>query len=610
MRLAQKVNGRIKSKYARTGEATTVENSLYFGDNLHVLRRYISDESVDLVYLDPPFNSNADYNVVFTASSGRGHRAQIQAFEDTWHWSDEAEEALDEIRAKGGSCAAIVRSLREALGPTDMMAYVVMMAVRLSEMHRVLKSTGSLYLHCDPTASHYLKLVLDSIFGPSNFRSEITWKRSSSHGNVSRGYGALTDRLLFYTKSGDFKWNQQYHKLNDEYIASKFNSTDPDGRRWQSVSLRNPAVRPNLQFEYRASNGISYQPHPNGWAVSEPRLREYDAQGRLHFPRKTDGTLRLKQYLDERPGTRLQNLWDDISAINSQADERLGYPTQKPISLLERIIGTSSDEGDIVLDPFCGCGTAVHAAQKLRRAWIGVDITHVAIHVIADRLSRWMPQTKFSIYGQPRDVAGAQALAELDKYQFQWWATWLAGGQPHGGGKKGADGGIDGTLEFATERGRQDWGIISVKGGKNLGVDMVRQLDAVMRAEGAAIGVLITLGPPTREMERWAVTAGHIELANVRYRRIQLRTIEQLLAGQAIESPFLLTTVQEAPTPSSRGAGRRVPLSPSDTLAQRNMLLPIAGGRAGPRQGALELGDAMHSAPALAVKIGRARKRA
>lgn len=587
-------------------------NSLYFGDNLHVLRKYVRDETVDLIYLDPPFNSNADYSVLFTAKSARGHRAQIQAFEDFWQWGEEAEEALDEIRARGGSCSAIVRALREALGPTDMMAYIVMMAVRLIEMHRTLRQTGSLYLHCDPTASHYLKLILDSIFGPTNFRSEITWKRSTSHGNVSKGYGALTDRLLFYSKSDSFTWNQQYHKLSEQYVLTKFTNQDQGGRFWQSVSLRNPADRPNLKYAYLASNGCTYHPHQNGWAVSEVRMREYDVQGRLHFPRKAGGQLRVKQYLDERPGTKLQNLWDDIPAINSQAAERLGYPTQKPLSLLERVILTSSRDGDTILDPFCGCGTAVHAAQKLGRTWIGVDITHLAIHVIADRLSRWMPLSHFKMFGQPRDLAGAQALADLDKYQFQWWATWLAGGQPHGGNKKGADGGIDGTLEFAIGRGHQEWGVVSVKGGKNVGVDMVRQLDAVIRNESAAMGVLVTMAEPTKEMERWAVTAGHVVLGNVRYRRIQIRTIEQLLAGQAIDAPHLLTTVQEAPAKSTRGAGTKIALSPADALAQRNMLLAITGGKAAGRQGALDLdGPALVSPRALdAVKLRRTRRSA
>ena len=339
-------------------------------------------------------------------------------------------------------------------------------------------------------------------------------------------------------------------------------------------------------------------------------MRQYDQEGRLHFPKNAGGSLRLKQYLDERPGTKLQNLWDDISAVNSQAQERIGYPTQKPITLLERIVLTSSKEGDVLLDPFCGCGTAVHAAQKLQRSWIGVDITHLAIHVIADRLSRWMPLAQFNIYGQPRDLAGAQALADLDKYQFQWWATWLADGQPHGGGKKGADGGIDGTLEFVVGRGQQNWGVISVKGGKNVDVNMVRQLDAVVSNEGAAMGVLITIAEPTREMEKWAVTAGHVVLDGVRYRRLQIRTIEQLLSGHAIEGPHLLTTVQEAPSRSKRGAGNKVPLSPADALAQRNLLLPIQGGRSVPCQRLLDLDEPEHAPPRpnRAARVERAHR--
>ncbi|WP_238180357.1 site-specific DNA-methyltransferase [Methylobacterium haplocladii] len=570
----------------------------------------MQDETVDLIYLDPPFNSNADYSVLFTAKSARGHRAQIQAFEDFWRWGDEAEEALDEIRARGGSCAAIVRALREALGPTDMMAYIVMMAVRLIEMHRVLRATGSLYLHCDPTASHYLKLILDSIFGKHNYINEISWRRTTAKADYQQGakhFPRTRDIIYRYCKdsSSEYIYNQTFRPYDASYIASKYRHRDLDGRLYRLDNLTGPGGASKGNAFYSV---MGVERH---WRYSRDKMQSLIEDGRIIQTRP--GTVpQYKRYLDEMPGVPVSDDWDDIRPVNSQAHERLGYPTQKPVALLERIIETSSNPGDVVLDPFCGCGTAVHAAQKLQRKWIGVDITHLAIHVIADRLSRWMPLARFKIYGQPRDVAGAQALADLDKYQFQWWATWLAGGQPHGGGKKGADGGIDGTLEFATGRGEQNWGVVSVKGGKNVGVDMVRQLDAVIRNEGAAMGVLVTMAEPTREMERWAVTAGHVVLGNVRYRRIQIRTIEQLLAGQAIDAPHLLTTVQEAPAKSTRGAGNKVALSPADALAQRNMLLAITGGKAAGRQGALDLDEpALVSPRALdAVKLSRTRRSA
>ena len=327
-------------------------NILYFGDNLHVLRQHIADGSVDLVYLDPPFNSNASYNVLFATPEGRKSHAQTAAFEDTWHWGDEAEAAYDAVLRSGTALAPIVRGFRSILSGSDMMAYLTMMAVRLIELHRVLKSTGSLYLHCDATASHYLKLLLDGIFGPDNFRSEITWKRTTSHGNVSRNYGAVADHILFYSKSDSYTWNQVYSPFEPAYIEEKFRWKDRDGRRWQSVTLRNPSPRPNLVYEYLASNGVIYRPHPNGWSCDIVRMRKYDGENRLHFPDKPDGKLRLKMYLDESPGIKAQNIWSDIPAVNSRAIERIGYPTQKPLALLNRIVTASTNRGDVILDPF------------------------------------------------------------------------------------------------------------------------------------------------------------------------------------------------------------------------------------------------------------------
>lgn len=430
------------------------------------------------------------------------------------------------------AAADMLRSMRGFLGENDMMAYLAMMAIRLIEMHRVLKSTGSLYLHCDPTASHYLKILLDSVFGAENFRSEIIWKRSTSHGNTSRAFGDLTDTILYYSQNpAKYTWNQQFFSFNANYIEKYFRWSDPDGRRWQSVTLRNPGVRPNLHFPFTASNGITYQPHPNGWSCDADRLRKYDSEGRLHFPDRPDGQLRLKMYLDESPGVRLQNLWDDIPAVNSQARERLGYPTQKPVQLLERIIATSSKPDEIILDLFCGCGTAVHAAQKLGRQWLGIDITHLAISLIERRLQDAFPGIKFDVHGTPKDIDAARDLAARDRYQFQWWAVSLVNAQPYGGKKKGADTGIDGKVFFKPDGKRTEVAIVSVKSG-GVGVTMIRELKSVIEREKSPMGLFLTLAPPTDPMKVEATAAGFYETLWGKHPRIQILTIAELLDGK------------------------------------------------------------------------------
>ncbi len=352
-----------------------------------MLREHIADESVDLIYLDPPFNSKRDYNLLFKSPKGQASAAQIEAFEDTWHWNEQAEREFDELLHQPNTQVAdMMRALRGFLGENDMMAYLTMMANRLLELHRVLKPTGSLYLHCDPTASHYLKIVLDGVFGKMSFESEIVWKRTSSHGNVDRAFGDNTDTIFFYAKGPDYVWNQLYTNYSEKHLSEKFASVDESGRRFTTSDLRNPGVRPNLHYAFTASNGVTYEPHPNGWAVSREVMEQYDREGRLYFPKDPKGRMRLKRFLDETKGHKMQSLWDDIPPINSQAEERLGYPTQKPLALLERIIQASSNEGDVMLDPFCGCGTAVDAAHELKRKWIGIDITHLAISLIEKRL--------------------------------------------------------------------------------------------------------------------------------------------------------------------------------------------------------------------------------
>jgi site-specific DNA-methyltransferase (adenine-specific) len=504
---------------------------LYFGDNLDILREHVRDESVDLVYLDPPFNSKRDYNLLFKSPKGHAADAQITAFEDSWHWGEQAEREFRELTTQANTdVSGMMVALRSFLGENDMMAYLTMMANRLLELHRVLKPTGSLYLHCDPSASHYLKMILDGVFGHQNFRNEITWKRTFAHGNVGRNYGSIADIIFFYSKTDDYTWNQQYSQLSKEETDEKYPNVDIDGRRWQSVSLRNPSFRKNLQQPYTASNGVTYKPHPNGWVCNHERLKKYDDEGRLHFPTKSSGALRVKMYADESKGERLQNIWNDISPIGAQASERLGYPTQKPLALLERIIQASSNPGDVVLDPFCGCGTATHAAEKLGREWIGIDITHLAISLIEKRLRDAFPSIQFEVEGTPKDLESARSLAERDKYQFQWWACSLVNAQPFQGKKKGSDGGIDGLIYFQDDAGLPKKIIVSVKGGENVSDTMLKDLIATVEHEKAALGLFVTLAEPTKPMTTRAVSAGYYESpVGKSYPRIQILTIEELL---------------------------------------------------------------------------------
>jgi len=531
-------------------------NRLYYGDNLDVLRGCIDDESVDLIYLDPPFNSQATYNVLFKSTAGEKSRAQIGAFEDTWHWGEEAELAFDGVMSSGSTDAAeMLRAMRSFLKENDMMAYLSMMAVRLLELHRVLKSTGSIYLHCDPTASHYLKILIDAVFGTERFRTEIIWKRTSSHGNVSAGYGDVTDTLLYYSKSDRTIWNQIFTPYSQKHIEEKFTYKESDGRLFTTSDLRNPGVRPNLTYEYKG-----YQPHPNGWAVSRKRMEQYDREGRLWFPSDKNGRIRLKRYLDEQPGHRIQNLWADISPLNSQAQERLGYPTQKPLALLERIIAASSNEGNTVLDPFCGCGTAVHAAQKLHRQWIGIDITHLAISLIEKRLKDAFPGIQYEVHGTPKDVEGARDLARRDKYQFQWWAVSLVNAVPFAGRKKGADSGIDGLIYFKPEGKITEKAIVSVKGGENVSVAMVRDLAHVVDREGAKIGVFITLADSTGPMRTEAVKAGYYETLYGKYPKIQILTIRELFEGKQPNIPLVDASAFKKAPKESQGDQGHLPL--------------------------------------------------
>jgi site-specific DNA-methyltransferase (adenine-specific) len=515
---------------------TAPKNQLYYGDNYEVLQRYIKDESVDLVYLDPPFNSRQDYNVLFAEKDGSQSSSQIHAFEDTWEWNIDAERSYQHIVERGGRVADALRAFRTFLFGSDMMAYLAMMAPRLVELRRVLKETGSIYLHCDPTASHYLKILMDAVFGTQNFRNEITWKRRvgmSSAVHESNKFGVCTDILLFYAKSEQAPFTPQYNKDTPEYQAymqERFTMIDEAGRHFQATSLVNPARRPNLIYEYKG-----FQPPANGWMISKEKMEQWDKEGRLYFPREKTGRIRRKSYADELKGMPIQNLWTDIPEINSQAQERLGYPTQKPEALLERIIKASSNEGDVILDPFCGCGTTVQVAQRLNRRWIGIDITHLAIGLIKKRLTdAFGPEIKttYDVIGEPTDYQGAAALAAEDKYQFQWWALGQVGARP-AEQKKGADRGIDGRLYFHDDNSGQSKQIIfSVKAG-GVSVPQIRDLVGVLDREKAEMGAFICFEEPTKPMLREAAEAGlYTSSDRSTYPRLQILTIQQILDGK------------------------------------------------------------------------------
>lgn len=534
------------------------QNTLFYGDNLPILREYFADESVDLIYLDPPFNSNRSYNVLFREESGQESQAQITAFEDTWHWNSQTEQTYNELVTQAPTgVGTMIGALRQFIGANQMMAYLVMMAARLDELHRVLKPTGSLYLHCDPTASHYLKIVLDSIFGPENFLSEITWKRTSSHNDSKRVYGSLNDIILYYGKTDRYTFVPQYMPYSDEYVKDNFRFVEANGRRFASDNLRSPNPRPNLTYDYKG-----YKPHQNGWTVSLRRMEELDRQGRLIFPADKEGRIRVKKYLDEMPGVILGNNWDDIAAVSSQAAERLGYPTQKPIALLERIISASSNPGDVVLDPFCGCGTAIAAAQKLGRRWIGIDVTHLSIALQKYRLAAMFPDVTYRVVGEPEDTDSAAQLARDDRYQFQWWALSLIKARPLGGqaggkaGKKGSDKGIDGLVTFIDEaNGRAKQILVQVKSGHVKSGD-VRDLKGTMEREQAAMGVLITLDAPSRDMKTEAAAAGfyHSPGWNQDYPKLQILTITELLAGAEVKMPPAAVTFKQAQRAEEQGA--------------------------------------------------------
>jgi len=464
-----------------------VENILYYGDNLDVLRRYIRDEVIDLIYLDPPFKSEQDYNVLFAEQNGSRAAAQIKAFEDTWRWDQTAAKSYQEVVETGPPrVSQVMQAFRTFLGESDMMAYLAMMAPRLVELRRVLKPAGSIYLHCDPTASHYLKMLMDAVFGPKNFQNEIAWCYKTG-GATKRRFARKHDTLLFYGRE-----------------AAK--------------TLFNPQKEK------------SYMMHKYGFKKSD---FQEDEIGQYSWVIMKD--------------------WWEIPAVGSADRQRLGYPTQKPELLIERIITASSKEKQIVLDPFCGCGTTIAVAQKLNRYWIGIDITHLAVALMKHRLKdAYGNQVKYRVIGEPVSLPDARTLAQENRYQFQWWALGLVGARPVEQ-KKGADKGIDGRLYFHdeadTDKAKTKQIVISVKSGK-VSVKDVRDLRGVVEREKAQIGVLISMEKPTKAMRTEAASAGFYKSPWGKHTAMQILTVEELLKGKKIDypdAPGVNVTFKKAP---------------------------------------------------------------
>jgi DNA modification methylase len=519
-------------------------NLLFYGDNLDVLRNRIPSGSVDLVYLDPPFNSNRSYNVLFRHRSGAEAQAQIEAFDDTWIWTQESEQLYREL-LQGGAPAKVadaLEAMRKLLGDNDLLAYLTMMSARMVELHRVLKPTGSLYLHCDPTASHYLKLLLDAVFGPEQFRSEIIWKRTTAHSDTAQGrrqHGRVHDLLFFYTKGDKWTWNPLYTSYDPEYVASKYRYVEPEtGRLYRLGDLTGPggAAKGNPAYEVM---GVTRH-----WRYSKENMEALIKAGRV-VQTKPGAVPQYKRYLDEMPGVPIQDIWADIDPINSMATERLGYPTQKPEALLERIIAASSSEGDVVLDPFCGCGTAIAVAQRLNRRWIGVDVTYLAVDLIRNRLRGVYGEAIEATYvvdGIPADEDSARALFAASPFDFERWAVSLVDGTPNE--RQVGDRGVDGVVRFPLDaRGGVGRALVSVKGGKLLNPGMVRDLVGTVGSQRAEMGLLITLERPTRGMEEAARHSGTFTwpVNHQPFPMVQLLTVGDLLSGQRpkMPTPFL-----------------------------------------------------------------------
>lgn len=507
-------------------------NKLYYGDNLEVLRKYIKDESIDLCYIDPPFNSKRNYNQIYN-NLGKEDQAQAQAFVDTWTWDNHANEALEEIQSNyqgkfTSQTIDLIDGLTKVLGKGSLLAYLVSMTLRIVEIHRVLKSTGSFYLHCDPTASHYLKIVLDTIFCSQggDYIAEITWERTSAHSD-SKTFANTTDVIFLYSKR-ILMFNQQFKPYSEEYLKKYYKHQDGKGRFLDRDLTAGGLSGGGYNYDWKGIKKL--------WRCPIETMQKYEEQNKLYYTR--NGTPRLKQYLEEMPGVPLTNLWNDIPPINSQASERLGYPTQKPEALLERIIKASSNKGDVILDAYCGCGTTIAVAERLERNWIGIDITYQSISLMLKRLEDSFGKNvldKIELNGIPKDLESAKALAtkpdDRTRKEFEKWAVLTySNNRAVINDKKGADKGIDAIAYFQGDKDNREKIVFQVKSG-NVKSGDIRDLQGTMTLQGAALGIFITLKPPSKDMIQTAKSAG---IYRGRYMsqsvdKIEIVTVQEIL---------------------------------------------------------------------------------
>ncbi len=509
-------------------------NTLWYGDNLTIMRDRMPSQSVDLIYLDPPFKSDQNYNLIYKTLTGKPVPEQAEAFCDTWDMDAEKAELAKRIpqmmRDTGVEDYYIhfwtlwVNALTDV--QPHLLAYLIYMVERLIYMKPILKDNGSIYLHCDATASHYIKVMMDGIFGHQNFLNEIIWKRTSAHNSAKR-YGPVHDVILFYAKSDRYTWNALYQPYEDDYIDTFFDQQDADGRRWKRTDLTGAGIRHGeTGLPWR---GIDVTAKGRHWGNPPSELEKLDKAGRIHWPAKKGGMPRLKQYPEDLPGVALQDIWTDIRPLHNLSKERLGYPTQKPSELLRRIIESSSNRGDVVFDPFCGCGTTIYAAQETGRKWIGCDVAILAVKIIRETLAekyRLKEGQDFEVDGIPPSVEAAAVLFERDPHQFQHWAVERVQGFPMK--KRGADRGVDGRIYFNEDRGLKSM-IVSVKGG-NTGPSDVRDLIGVVSGDDTAeMGAFICLHEPTKAMQSAAAKAGMYRYQGVEYQRVQILSIREIL---------------------------------------------------------------------------------
>lgn len=526
-------------------------NKLWYGDNLTIMQG-MGKHSVDLIYLDPPFNSKQNYNLLYKTMTGKPVPEQVEAFCDTWEMDAQKEaiaRSMPVLMREHGVDDYYVdfwRLWMQALRTSQphLLAYLIFMVQRMLHMKSILRPTGSIYLHCDQSASHYIKVMMDGIFGHENFRNEIIWKRQSAHSDAKSKFSVVADTILFYSYGKKAIFFPQYTEHDPAYVEKNYRFDDSDGRgmfRLADMSAPKGGGMAAINRTTGLPNGWhvykGYEPPATGWRYSPKTMARLDAEGRIYFPVHKDGTpdtskrLSLKRYLEEQKGNIVTNIWADIPPV--QNGESLGYPTQKPIALLERIILSSSRVGDIVFDPFCGCGTTIYAAHKTGRSWIGCDIAILSIKLVREYLQekyRLVEGHDYTVDGIPTSVAGAQELFNKDPSTFQNWFVERVGGFPMQ--RKSADRGIDGRIYFETQHGLREM-MIQVKGGKHVRPTDVRDLRGVLeREQNAELAGFLSLTPPTKAMLTEAAEAGTYEYRGVQYPRIQFLTADDVLVDK------------------------------------------------------------------------------